>query len=771
TIDPWATNLSAGPGESGQTLSFTITDNTNAGLFSAGPAIDANGVLTFTPAADANGSAAITVELQDDGGTPADPSDDATSDPVTFTITLTPVNDAPSFTPGADVTVAEDAAAQTIDPWATNLSAGPSDESAQTLSFTITNNTDPSLFSAGPAIDANGVLTFTPAADAVGSAAITVELQDNGGTLNPGDDDTSDPVTFTITITSVNDAPSFTPGADVTVAEDAAAQTIDPWATNLSAGPGESGQTLSFTITDNTNAGLFSAGPAIDANGVLTFTPAADANGSADITVELQDDGGTPADPSDDATSDPVTFTITLTPVNDAPVVPAIAPTIETTEDTAATISLVDDLGMSDDRDTTSPAAAGAAAFPPVASITVTGAPSDGTIDNIDITAGTFDYTPNPNYSGSDSFTIEVCDLGTPGSECSSVTVDVTITPVNDAPSFTPGADVTVAEDAAAQTIDPWATSVSPGPGDESGQILSFGITNNTDPSLFSAGPAIDANGVLTFTPAADANGSADITVELQDDGGTPADPSDDATSAPTTFTITLTPVNDAPSFTSGADPVTVDEDSGAYSATWATNLSAGPSDESAQTLSFNITGNTDPSLFSAGPAIDANGVLTFTPAANVSGSADITVELQDNGGTANPGDDDTADAVTFTITIAPVNDPPIADDDSYSTDEESLLNIGAGLGVLVNDTDIDGAVLRVSGLANPVGAIDVDVQTANGTLRIRADGSFTYLPNLNSPAKIPSPIPCVIALHRNNALKVPSLLPSITSTTNLRSR
>ena len=65
---------------------------------------------------------------------------------------------------------------------------------------------------ASSAIAANGTLSFTPAANAFGSAVVTVSLSDNGGTANGGDD-TSNSVTFTITVTAVNDAPSFTAGA------------------------------------------------------------------------------------------------------------------------------------------------------------------------------------------------------------------------------------------------------------------------------------------------------------------------------------------------------------------------------------------------------------------------------------------------------------------------------------------------------------------------------------------------------------------------------
>src|SRR5262249_43434666 len=167
--------------------------------------------------------------------------------------------------------------------------------------------------------------------------------------------------------------------------------------------------------------------------------------------------------------------------------------------------------------------------------------------------------------------------------------------------------------------------------------------------------PAVSATGTLTYTPAANANGSATINVKLKDDGGTANGGVD--TSAAQTFTISVTAGNDAPSFTKGSNQ-TVLEDSEPQSVTgWATNISAGPADESGQTLTFLVTTNNDP-LFSALPAIDTNGKLTFTPAANANGSATVTVRLKDNGGTANGGAD-TSGPQTFTITVTAVNDPP----------------------------------------------------------------------------------------------------------------
>src|SRR5262249_48910280 len=101
-----------------------------------------------------------------------------------------------------------------------------------------------------------------------------------------------------------------------------------------------------------------------------------------------------------------------------------------------------------------------------------------------------------------------------------------------------------VNEDTGAQTVTGWATAMSPGPADESGQSVNFLVSTNND-TLFSVLPTITTTGTLTYTPAPNANGTATVTVRLQDNGGTANGGID--TSGPQTFAIVINPVNDAP--------------------------------------------------------------------------------------------------------------------------------------------------------------------------------------------------------------------------------
>jgi hypothetical protein len=118
----------------------------------------------------------------------------------TFTITVLPVNDAPSFAVGPNQQVTQPAGAQSVSGFARSLSRGPANESGQGLTFRVTNS-NAGLFTAGgqPAISGNGTLTYTPAAGLSGTATVTATLSDSGGTDNGGDN-TSGSQTFSITV-------------------------------------------------------------------------------------------------------------------------------------------------------------------------------------------------------------------------------------------------------------------------------------------------------------------------------------------------------------------------------------------------------------------------------------------------------------------------------------------------------------------------------------------------------------------------------------------
>ena len=205
----------AGTDAEGQVLTYTIVTPPAHGALV--PLTPGSASQTYTPETDYHGPDSFTYRVNDGR---LDSNEDGT---VTLTVTLR--NDAPSFTKGADVTVLEGSGLYSEAGWATALSAGPADEAGQTLTFAVTDNTNAALFSIAPAVASNGTLTFTPAADAFGSATITLTLSTTAG---PGTAERTRRRRrrFLITVTNINDAPSFTKGVDQTVLEDAGAQTV-----------------------------------------------------------------------------------------------------------------------------------------------------------------------------------------------------------------------------------------------------------------------------------------------------------------------------------------------------------------------------------------------------------------------------------------------------------------------------------------------------------------------------------------------------------------
>ncbi len=257
--------------------------------------------------------------------------------------------------------------------------------------------------------------------------------------------------------------------------------------------------------------------------------------------------------------------------------------------------------------------------------------------------------TPVANQSGLATITVTV---NLTGGGTLTDTFTLTVLSVNDRPTFSVLGAPAILEDAGAQTVN-LITNISPGPLEQA-QSVSFSVTNNNNPGLFSVAPAVDSSGTLTYTSAPNAFGNAIVTVVATDDGGTANGGLNTSTEA--NFTITVTPVNDAPTFTKGADQ-TINEDAGfQFVSNWATNISQGQNESDG--FGFQVTNNTNPSLFSQQPSVSTSGSLTYSPAFNANGTADITIVLKDTGGTANGGAD-TSSSQTFTITVNAVNDAP----------------------------------------------------------------------------------------------------------------
>jgi len=110
---------------------------------------------------------------------------------------------------------------------------------------------------------------------------------------------------------------------------------------------------------------------------------------------------------------------------------------------------------------------------------------------------------------------------------------------------------------------------------------------------------------------------------------------------------------------------------------------------------------------------LNSDGSFTYQPNLNFASTDSFTYVA--NNGTH------TSNEATVTLTVNPINDTPIASDDSYTTLEDSALIITTP-GVLENDSDVDGDIITSV----------LDTTSSNGVLVLNSDGSFTYTPNTN---------------------------------------
>jgi len=394
----------------------------------------------------------------------------------------------------------------------------------------------------------------------------------------------------------------------------------------------ESQQALAgYTLSNNGNA-LFAVPPAIDYFGTLRFTLAPNVPGSAVVTVVTQDDGGTANGGVDKTTN---TFTITVLPTQPN-AVPAVASPIpdfagnEDAPDTSINLRAVfQDTQTPDEglffalRVHTNPALVTAALNP---------------------ATGVLQLHYRPDQHGVATITVRAADAFWLSVE---ETFVVTVNSVNDAPVITLAPDVVVLEDAGGQTLPSFA-SFSAGPANESGQTLLGYSVSNSNNSLFAAQPAINGAGVLSFTTAANASGNATVTVTGQDSGGTANGGVDTGTKS---FTITVAPLNDAPSVTFATNVVTALLVGTSQTSSNFATFSPGPANESTQALVGYTLANSSNALFIVQPSINNGGTLAFTLAPNANGTAVVAVVVQDNGGTGSGGTDRATN--TFTLVAA----------------------------------------------------------------------------------------------------------------------
>ncbi|ODX39902.1 RTX toxin [Vibrio parahaemolyticus] len=387
------------------------------------------------------------------------------SESTTVSVDVTPENDAP---------VAKDDTAITDEDTPVTIDVLPNDTDVDGDKLSIESASVPK--EQGTVEVVNGKLVFTPAENFNGDAEITYTVTDGALT---------DQATVKVTVNAVNDTPVVESNvADQTLAEDFTPYTID-LNTVFSDVDNVDGE-LKFSVSGNSNIQVAIV------NGIATITPTADWNGSETLTF-------TATDPSGESVSQTVDFTVT-------PVADIVADKAMVVEDTPTIIKVLGNDTFEGDNK--------------VVSLDAENGPKNGTV--IVNNDGTVTYTPDDNYVGKDTFTYIV----TSGGVSESTTVEVNVTPVNDAPVAKD--DIATTQEDTAVTIDVLSNDT-----DVDGDKLS--IQSATVPEAQGKVEIVD--GKLVFTPAENFNGHAEITYTVTDGQLT-----DEAK-----VTVTVNPVNDAP--------------------------------------------------------------------------------------------------------------------------------------------------------------------------------------------------------------------------------
>ena len=286
----------------------------------------------------------------------------------------------------------------------------------------------------------------------------------------------------------------------VTSGEDSAFVTTSGVGSTVSIAPADiDGDDLSYSITGGSDITAILSGSGV------SFSAPANYNGSEEFSVSVTDGEYT----------DSQSITVTVNPVNDAPV--ANAASGETAEDQSVVVSLSgsdidgDNLSFSLDADATN------------GSVTL-----DGSLAT---------YTPNANYNGDDSFSFSISD----GSESSSASVSLSVSAVNDAPTLAFVSDVSFDEDGSGEFSDFPESWTSLWGSDIDGDALFYSITGGSDITALIDGAAI------SFSAPENYNGSEEFSVSVSDDEYTDSQ----------SITVTVNPVNDAPVATTGLSGTT----------------------------------------------------------------------------------------------------------------------------------------------------------------------------------------------------------------------
>ena len=589
--------------------------------------------VVFTPAKDFFGQTTFTYTTQ------SSLNDQATA---TVTIDVTPVNDAPVIvTGGLNYNATEDQTTPLVIAPTQVFSPGPANENSQTISLAIV--TGPTAAQGTATINqTTGNLEFTPTSNFFGVVNVVVSGTDSGVTP-PGVNNTL--ATLTITVAGVNDAPQVVQPTTFTVSEDPTSPlTITP-AQLFTPGPNEASiQTVTISIV---TAPSVAQGQANIVNGALQFTPALNFFGEVKMVVQGTDNGTPPLSTNSE-------ITINVTNVNDPPIA---------VDDPAFTVIALGDPNTLNVLANDLPGPASEPGTIRVVSVTSVTPPAAGTVSVAPLGAGVV-FTPStdPMFFGTTAtFNYTIQDQNDlPATAKVTVTILPPASPFAVDDDYRANSTLKILEGSTA-TFDVLANDFSRVP---LTKILTAGTTP-PQPTITNGGPgtvAIEGN-LIRYNPEPHRNGEVVFTYAM-DDSDTQVENNERRLA---TVTMLVQERNDPPVAVNKAiSDGTEDTDKVIPSSEITQGLSKGPFEDS-QTLTV-----ISAIVRLGGGSVSLNGGnITYKPAKDYFGPVEIEYTVQDNGTTAG-APDPLSSTAKVSFTLAPVNDPPVANADPVRTVAEN---------------------------------------------------------------------------------------------------
>jgi len=559
----------------GDSITYALTGEPN------GMTIDSNsGVISWTPTEGVTTSGTVTVTAKDDG------ADGVSGDSESFSLGVIAINDAPQITSTAPTSATERVA------FSYQVDVNDPDDSGDQLFYSLSNAPT------GMTIDiaGDGLISWTPANGVTSSGVVTITVKD-------GEEDNAEPDTqlLSLSVIAVNTGPSITSTAAASTQGTAATEdllyqydlavTDDDDANN--------GTGLSFSLS-NAPSGM-----AVSNIGEITWTPTEGQGSASNILVTVSDGG------ENSAASDSETFSITVTVVNDPPIIISSAPTSATESvgfNYQVTVSDPDDSGDQ-------------------LSYGLSNAPTGMSVNS----SGLVSWTPANGVSSSGTVTLTVNDGGENSAAPATQNFTLAVTAVNTGPSITSSAATSTQGTAATEDLlYQYSLMVTDQDDSNNGTDLSFALTNAP------SGMSVSTVGVISWAPSEGQSDASNIKITVSD-GGEDAAASDDET-----FSLTVTMVNDPPQITSSAGISAIEDVQYQYQV-----MVIDPDDSELQ-LSYALSA--EPS----GMVISNGGLITWTPSNADANSGDVTLTVTDGG-----EDGAAAAQQIFNVNVVSVNTGP----------------------------------------------------------------------------------------------------------------